>query len=219
MLSMRNLMSCRPILAVLGALALAACSNGAELGTERAELGNFQLGHNIVVAANAQLGPLSRETTPEAWQASLTAEVDRRFGRYEGDHLYHIAINVEAYVLALPGVPIVLSPKSALIFGVTLWDDEEGGKVNETPHRITVLESLSGETVAGSGLTQTAEQQMENLSRNAAYAIERWLSEHPEWFPVREAAVVADAAAVPAPAVVPALVPATTIENPPTTAN
>jgi hypothetical protein len=34
----------------------------------------------------------------------------------------------------------------------------------------------------GSGLTQSAEQQMTNLARNAALVIENWLAENPHWF-------------------------------------
>ncbi|MGP9791392.1 hypothetical protein [Roseinatronobacter sp. NSM] len=177
---------------VFGALAalslLGACTSGAQLGEERAELGNFRLGHAIVVAENAVVGPASRRAEPEAWEAALTAEIERRFGRYDGDKFYHVAIAVQGYVLAIPGIPIVAAPKSVLIVGVTIWDDEAQTKLNDTPHRITVLESLSGETVVSSGLTQSAEQQMQNLSENAVAAIERWIVSKPEWFPPRDEA-------------------------------
>lgn len=171
-----------PLLGLLAVLLLSACASGRDLGDERTELGDFRLGHNIVVEENAQLGPLSRRAEPGAWTEALTAEIDRRFSRYDGDKLYHIAINVQAYVLAVPGVPLVVSPKSALILGVTVWDDAGGGKLNDTPHRITVLESLSAQTAISSGLTQTAEVQMQNLAENAGGAIERWMATKPEWF-------------------------------------
>lgn len=186
----------------LGALAavamLGACASGAQLGEERGELGNFRLGHAIVVADNATVGPASRRADPEQWQTALTAEIERRFGRYDGDKFYHVAVAVQGYVLAVPGIPIVAAPKSVLIVGVTIWDDEAQTKLNETPHRITVLESLSGETVVSSGLTQSAEQQMQNLSENAVAAIERWMVTKPEWFPQ-----ATDADAMVAPDVVP----------------
>lgn len=191
-----------PLLALLAALLLSACTSGRELGVERAELGNFRLGHNIVVEENAQIGPLSRRAEPGAWTEALTAEVDRRFSRYDGDKLYHIAINVQAYVLAVPGVPLIVSPKSALILGVTIWDDEAGGKLNDSPHRVTVLESFSAETAISSGLTQSAEEQMQNLAENAGGAIERWMATKPEWFETPDAPVVADAADAVAPAVI-----------------
>ncbi len=185
-------------LALAGAVALSACASGAELGDERAELGDFFLSHAIVVAENATVGPASRRAAPEQWEEVLTDELRRRLGRYDGDTLYHIGVAVDGYVLAMPGIPIVAAPRSALILGVTLWDDAAGGKVNESPHRITVLESVSGETVVGSGLTRSAEEQMQILAENAVGAIERWLASNPDWFPPKgtgapEGAVQADA--------------------------
>lgn len=170
-------------LALLAALVLSACASGRELREERTELGDFFLAHAIVVADTATVGPASRRATPEQWEEVLGNEMRRRFSRYDGDTLYHLGVSVDGYVLAIPGIPIVAAPKSALILGVTLWDDAAGRKVNDTPHRITVLESLSGETVVSSGLTQSAEQQMQNLSENAVLAIERWLASNPDWFP------------------------------------
>jgi hypothetical protein len=190
-------------LLLAAALAVSACTSGKDLGNERAELGDFRLGHAIVVAENATMGPASRRAEPAEWEASLTAEIQRRFGRYDGDTLYHVAIAVQGYVLAVPGIPIIAAPKSVLIVGVTIWDDAAQKKLNDTPHRITVLESLSEETAVSSGLTQTAEQQMQNLSENAVAAIERWMATKTEWFPPR----LIEPAPMPAPST--ALDPAT----------
>ena len=173
----------RAALALVAALVLSACASGRELREERAELGDFFLSHAIVVADNATVGPASRRAEPEEWEEVLTTEMRRRFARYDGDTLYHLGVSVDGYVLAIPGIPVVAAPRSVLILGVTLWDDAAGSKVNSTPHRITVLESLSGETVVSSGLTQSAEQQMKNLSQNAVLSIENWLSSNPDWFP------------------------------------
>ncbi|WP_209427509.1 hypothetical protein [Pararhodobacter sp. SW119] len=183
--------------ALLAALALlAACASGRDLGDMRPELGDFRLSHNIVVDANAQQGPLSRPAEPGAWKAAIEAEVARRLGRYEGDRLYHVAVHVDAYILAVPGVPLVASPRSALIISVNVWDDALGRPLNERVRQFTVLESLSGESVVGSGLTQTAEQQMTNLARNAALQIESWLAENPQWFdPARRGEPAPDRAA------------------------
>lgn len=169
-----------PLLAVVGLLA--ACADGRNLGEQRAELGDFRLAHNIVVASNAQKGPFSRDASAEEWEQSIRTAVARRFERYEGTRLYHIAVSVDGYVLAMPGVPLVASPRSALIIGVHLWDDQLGRPLNEERHQITVLESLSGETLLSSGLTQSGEQQMQNLATNAALLIENWLAENPQWF-------------------------------------
>jgi len=163
------------LLAFLGLLLLAACTDPNDLDEAPAYLGNFQLGHNVVVAPNLTKGPASREASAEEWIAAMTEAVTDRFTRYEGGKLYHLGISIEGYVLAVPGVPLVASPKSALILHVTVWDDAAGRKLNEEPHLVTVMESISGNTILGSGLTQTKEVQLENLARNAAKLIETWL--------------------------------------------
>jgi hypothetical protein len=163
---------------------LAACSSsGAELEEPLTELGDFRLCYNIVTTNDAVQGPFSREADLDVFADSIRDQIDRRFGRYEGTRLYHIAIHIDAYVLAMPGVPLVASPRSALIISVNLWDDALGRPLNEEPKQLTVLESAGGATVLGSGLTQTAEEQMQQLSENAALAIENWMLENPDWFP------------------------------------
>jgi hypothetical protein len=156
---------------------LSACTNANDLGEPPVYLGNFQFGHNIVVAPNLTRGPASREATKEEWIDVMTKALDARFSRYEGSKFYNLGVSVEGYVLAIPGIPVVAAPKSALIVRVTVWDDAGAKKLNEEPKVITALESLSGETVVSSGLTQTREQQMQNLSKNAAKLIENWLVE------------------------------------------
>lgn len=158
-----------------GVLALAACTNANDLNQKPTYLGDFQLGHNVVVAPNLTKGPASREASEEEWIEVMTKAIDDRFGRYEGERLYHLGVSIEGYVLAVPGVPMVLSPKSALIFKVTVWDDANQMKLNAEPEQITVMESISGNTLLGSGLTQSKEKQLDNLSRNAAKLIENWL--------------------------------------------
>ena len=167
----------RALIALLALVALVSCGDGRDLDEAPAPLGDFKLGHSIVVAPNLVKGPLSREASKEQWIAAMDAAVEDRFRRYEGTDkkLYHFGISVEGYVLAQVGVPLVLQPKSVLIFRVTVWDDEKGIKLNEEPHEITVLEAISAETVAGSGLTQTAEQQMENLVIKGTKQLEVWL--------------------------------------------
>jgi len=156
-------------------LLLAACTNANDLDKAPVELGDFRLGHNVAVAPNLTKGPASRDATEEEWIAAMTSAVDERFSRYEGDSLYHIAVSIEGYVLAVTGIPLVAAPKSALIIRVTAWDDAAGEKLNPEPELITVMETISGNTLLGSGLTQTKEVQIENLSRNAAKLIQNWL--------------------------------------------
>lgn len=165
---------------------LAGCAGDADLADPPVSLGDFKLGHNIVVARNPTVGPLSRKATEEEWQKYMTEAIDRRFGRYDGEKLYHLGISVDGYVIAAPGIPVVASPKSVLIFTVTAWDDAAGVKLNEKAMQLTVLESLSGDTLIGSGLTQTKEEQMANLSASAARAVQNWLLDNPDWFGIEK---------------------------------
>ena len=143
-------------------------------------MGNFRLAFNIVVADSMQQVPPSRGATEEEWIEVLTAEIDRRFGGYEGDALYHIAIAVDGYSLAPPGIPLVLSPKSILIVSANVWDDAAQAKLHEEPNQITVFEGLSGATILGSGLVRSREEQMQVLARNMARRIQLWMLENPE---------------------------------------
>lgn len=161
---------------------LAACGSKSDLDQPPVPLGHFRLGHNVVVAPHPVQGPLSRDVAPEEWVDTMRGAISDRFGRYEGDKLYHLGISVDGYVVAQTGIPLVLAPKSVVILNVTLWDDEKGEKVNKEPERIMALESLNGKSVVGSGLTQTREEQMENLSYNAAKRIENWLKNNIEEF-------------------------------------
>ena len=164
---------------------MAACTNSNDLDKGPVALGNFSLGHNVVVAPNLTKGPVSREASKEEWIASMKDAIDERFGRYEGEKLYHLGISVEGYVLAQPGIPLVASPKSIVIINVTAWDDAAGSKLNEKIKQITVLESLGSGVIVGSGYTLSREEQLQNLSRNAAKEIQNWLVrqnfEH-DWF-------------------------------------
>lgn len=171
----------RPALFALAGL-LAGCAAKNDLAEAPVPLGDFALGLNIVVADNAQKSPVSRTATADEWEAAIKSAVDARFGRYEGTRLFNIGLAVEGYALAPPGIPVVAAPKSILIVAASVWDDAEQKKLNEEPKRLIVFESLSGDTVVGSGLTRTKAQQMEALSYNAAKAVEGWFLDNPEWF-------------------------------------
>lgn len=158
-------------------LALSACAGAGDLDGRPVYLGDFKLGHNIVVAPGLVKGPASREASEDEWIAAVKQAVDDRFGRYDGARFVNLGIRVDGYVLAVTGVPVVAAPRSALIISVTAWNDAEARKFNEEPKTITVVEDLSADTALSSGLTQTKEQQIENLSVNAAKLIEKWLVE------------------------------------------
>lgn len=165
----------RLIAALTMIAALAACNGASDLGKEAVPLGDFNLVHNIAVAPKAVKGPLSREVSEEVLTKALTDAVAERFDRYEGTRNYHFGMSVEGYVLAQPGIPLVLAPKSILIIRLTVWDDEKNAKLNKKAHQITVLESLDQGPLVGSGYTKTAEEQLKNLSQNAAKQIENYL--------------------------------------------
>lgn len=184
-------------------LALAACGQAPDpLTDELPNMGDFRLGHAVLVADNMQQVPPSRSATPEEWTAILGAEIDRRFAPYAGERLYHLGIAIEGYALAPPGIPLVVNPRSVLVLSVNVWDDALGVKLNTEAEQILVFEGSSRQTAfIGSGLARTREEQMQVLARNAARQIQRYLRENPEWFaidpeapPFRAARAASDAA-------------------------
>lgn len=178
------------IVALLGLGLLTACGRN-DLAEPPVPLGDFRLGLNIVVADNVQKVPISREASVEEWEEVMKAAVADRFGRYEGPRLFNIGISVDGYALAPPGIPLVAAPKSVLVVTANVWDDAQQLQLNEEGHQITVFESLSGETMIGTGLTRTKRQQMEALSYNAVKRVEEWFLSHPEWFNIQPPAVPA----------------------------
>ncbi len=171
------------LIAVLALVVLAACEDRQSLNDPPPDLGDFRLGHNVVVGKTANLIPPSRSATPEEWERIMGEEMEKRFRRYQGSGLYHIGVSIDAYALAIPGVPVVVKPRSILVVTVNVWNNRTQARLNE-PHQITVLERTGfGEaSIIGSGITQTKEQQMRNLADNAARAIERYLLANKEWF-------------------------------------
>lgn len=167
----------RLALSLLALIALlAGCADGGrDLKKPVEPLGDFKLGHAIVVAPNLVKGPVSRDASKAEWIAAMDSALEERFRRYEGDTFYHLGVSVEGYVLAQPGIPVVLSPKSVLIVRVTVFDDATQQKLNAEAKEITALEAPSADTLVGSGLTQSKQEQMTALSRNAALLIETWL--------------------------------------------
>ncbi len=165
---------------------LSACGVN-DLAEPPVDLGDFVLGHNIVVADKAEMVPISRSATADEWETAMKKAVADRFGRYEGNRIYNIGISVDGYALAPPGIPVVAAPKSVLVITANVWDDAKAQKLNPEGKQLTVFESFDGESVIGTGLTKTKQQQLDALSYNAAKAVERWFLENPEWFGIKPA--------------------------------
>jgi hypothetical protein len=165
----------------LGLALLAACDTN-DLKKPPPPLGNFVMGLNIAVGDGAQAPGISRQAKPEEWKAALEQAMFDRFGRYEGTRVYNFGLRVDGYVLAPPGVPVLASPRSALIFTVFVFDDATKTLLNPDGKQITMVEGVSPESVIGSGLTQTKDQQMARMSYRAALAVQKYLLENPAWF-------------------------------------
>lgn len=169
----------RAALAVL-ALGLSACTTFEP--EDLPPLGDFRLGHNVVLAQGVTKGPFSRDAEPEELTEALAEAIEDRLLGYDGDGLYHLGISIGGYVLALPGVPVVYSPKSVMIFDVTVYDNDTGEKLNEEPYRITAFEGLENTSILGSGLVRSKTEQLDNLVNDAARQLHQWLQDNPDWF-------------------------------------
>jgi hypothetical protein len=179
----------------LGAMAtLAGCaSNTQQPSSAPVPIGEFKLGHVIVVARHAQKVEPSRNVSQDEWDDAVTRAVEQRFRPFDGSQLYHIAVNILGYSVAVPGIPVLLAPKSVVMMDVTIWDnaksvgaDPTQGKINTEPKRLTIYESASADFVIGSGLTKSADEQVANMAFNAASQIEKWMRDHPDWFAARQ---------------------------------
>lgn len=175
--------------------ALAGCAGGSSTPVARGTpepLGEFKLGYVIVVAKNAQKVDPSKDVSQQQWDDALTQAIEQRFRPFEGTQLYHIAVNVLGYSVAVPGIPVLVAPKSVMMMDVTIWDnskslgpDPKQGKINKEPRRFTIFESASTDFVIGTGLTKSADEQVADMAANAAAQIEAWMRENPEWFAKR----------------------------------
>jgi hypothetical protein len=172
------------ILALLTGLSLlAACNTGPQDRTP-SSLGEFKLGHNVVVADKMRQGPISRDATAEEWEETIKTAVQQRFGGFDGDQLYHFGISVEGYMLAPEG--FIYNPRSMLIINVTVWDDAAGKKLNDEVYQITVVEDSTVTTFfKGSGRERSKQEQMDGLTANALDQLGDWLEERHKndgWF-------------------------------------
>jgi hypothetical protein len=172
----------RRLALVLGMLLVAACARDASVDDAPSDMGNFRLGHTAVVVNQPEKGPFSRKATDAELKDALETALQDRFGAYAGDEFYHIGVKLDLFALAMPGVPVVMAPRSVFIVSVSFWQDstqtrlsEEGGK------GLTVYEGPTFEAVVSSGLFRTKKAQMRILADNTAKAIQDWILENPDW--------------------------------------
>ena len=170
----------RSLTLLLGFSLLAACETN-DLKKPPVPLGDFVMGHNIAIADTAQVPGISRQATADEWEAAMKQAMVDRFGRYEGSRIYNFGINIDGYVLAPPGVPVVASPRSALIITVHVFDDATQTELNPGGKQLTMLEGISPESFVGSGWTQTKEQQLARMAYRAALSVQNYLLANPEW--------------------------------------
>lgn len=167
------------LVAVIGMLAACETNN---LQKPPVPLGDFVMGLNIAMADQAQAPGISRQATDAQWKAAITQAMTDRFGRYEGSRIYNFGVRVDGYVLAPPGVPVVASPRSALIVTVFVFEDATKTLLNPGGKQLTMLEGVSPETFIGSGWTQTKDKQLARMSYRAALSIQNYLLDNPDWF-------------------------------------
>ncbi|MEL6170052.1 MAG: hypothetical protein AAFR35_15305 [Pseudomonadota bacterium] len=170
--------------AVLGLLAFCAACTTTSASRTPSPIGDFRLAEVRVDASAATMGPLSREVAPEVIEAALRSSLTERLRAYDGDGLYVVEVDVRSYVLAQPGIPLLLSPRSILILDIGVQDVETGSTFASGDDRVIAFEGLmSGVPFLPSGLVKSSDQQLSNLANEAAILAERALERSADrWF-------------------------------------
>ncbi|QIE41301.1 hypothetical protein [Meridianimarinicoccus aquatilis] len=171
----------RLLLLLLASLALGACTEPFDPEIQRSGLGDFNLDRLVVIVDDPTSSIVSRSVTDEQLKTAVTDAVDARMRRFKGDGSYSIGIKVQGYVLAPPGIPVLFAPRSTLFLSVNAYDSVPQ-RLNGETRNLTIWEDAGGDTVVGSGYSQDAQSQLDELASNAAIEIERWLRENEDWF-------------------------------------
>lgn len=177
--------------AALGAAAialagLAACTTEIPPQIAREPIGDFRLEHLVVVVDEPIRGPVSRSADDARLKAAVEEAVGARLSRFAGAGTYSIGIKVAGYVLAPRGIPVLFAPRSQLFLNVLVYDATPA-RITPEPLQLVVNEDAGGDTVVGSGFSQSADEQLVELAENAAIEIEKWLRENEAWFGGRAA--------------------------------
>ena len=167
-------------LSMAGGAALAGCGGRAPEAEAMPDMGTFQLAAPITVAGNAKRIPPSREAGEAELKAAMNDALVRRLGGYAGGTPFYVALAVDGYALAPPGIPVVMTPKSILVVSANVWRADPQEKIGG-PEQLTVFEDAGG-FLLGSGLTRDADEQLAVLARNMAAEVQRWMLRNPAWF-------------------------------------
>lgn len=176
---------------LLTCIALMGCTTELDPDSYARPIGDFRLTHLRVNAKAPLVGALSRKASSEDLEAAVTDAVQSRFARFDGPGIYAMTADVAGYVLAAPGIPVLLAPRSLLALNVNLYvlDNGDWRQLNAETNKLVVFEDAGGDTVLGSGYTQSAAEQLAEMSENAAIEIEKWIRDNPDWFtPTEEGA-------------------------------
>jgi hypothetical protein len=196
------------ILALLASLVLLAACEETQLNEAPQELGDFKLRRGFVYTDKASTYPISRKAEPSEWNKPIEEALEARLRRYQGSGQYDVAITLESFSLAPPGVPVVFNPKSVAVVLVFVYDVANKTFLLEE-HQMIVFEDTTGESaIVGSGHSRTKAEQIDGLALKIVDRVEEYLAEqHAEhgWFNGDESPVsAAQEPAQTAPGVAPA---------------
>lgn len=138
-------------------------------------LGDFRLGHNVIVAPKITRGEGSIVVPKQVFVGAVEKSNVEQFKVYSGSSLYHLGISLEGYTVSPPET---LGFRSALIAAVTVWNDTTSSKLNQNPKVFTVTYDPMSTDV------NTATQ-VTNLSKKLSTEIEKWLviqNTESDWF-------------------------------------
>jgi len=174
--------------AFLASLTLLTACGETRMDEAPEDLGTFNMRVGYIYTEKALQWPLSRKSEGSEWNAALQNALDTRLRRYEGTQDYDVAITLEGFLLAPPGIPILVSPKSVAVVNVFAYDVAKK-KYLVKKQQMEIFESTTGESaILGSGHSRTKEEQIAGLSLNIVDAVEEMMAEqHLEngWFDVR----------------------------------
>lgn len=173
------------LLAALSALVLLSACGETRLDEPPEDLGAFSARVTHVYTEKALQWPMSRDAEHSEWTAQIENALDTRLRRYAGGQEYDVAVTLEGFMLAPAGVPVLFSPKSAVVVNVFVYDVAAETFLAKK-HQLEIFEDTTGESaILGSGHARTKEEQIAGLSVRIADAVEEWLAEEHKangWF-------------------------------------